>query len=71
MLLAYDTLACNKGADIINGEYPPGVFLWGLKFSGKRIRGPKLLGENLRGLKSISKFEQNFFKISIFMEVPH
>ena len=55
--------------DIINGEYPPGVFLRGLKFSGKKIRGLKFLGENLRGLKSISKFDQNFFKISIFLEV--
>ena len=40
-----------KGVDIINGEYPPGVFLRGLKFSDKKIRGFKILVENLRGLK--------------------
>ena len=55
--------------DIINGEYPPGVFLRGLKFSGKKIRGLKFLEENLRGLKSISKFDQIFFKIFIFLKV--
>ena len=49
-----------KGVDMINGEYPPGGFLRGLKFSVKKIRGLKFLGENLRGLKSISKFEQDF-----------
>ena len=27
--------------DIINGEYPPGVFLRGLKFSDEKIRGLK------------------------------
>ena len=54
--------------DIINGEYPPGVFLKGLKFSDKKIRGLKFLGENLRGLKSISKFDQVFYKISISLE---
>ena len=58
-----------KGVDMINGEYPPGVFLRGLKFSGKKIRGLKFLGDNLRGLKSISKFDQNLFKISNFLEV--
>ena len=36
----------NKGVDIINGEYPPGVFLRGLKFSGKKIRGLKFLVKN-------------------------
>ena len=46
------------GVDIIDGEYPSGVFLRGLKFSGKKIRGLKFLRENLRGLKSISKFDQ-------------
>ena len=55
--------------DIINGEYPPGCFLRGLKFLGKRIRGLKFLGENLRGLKSISKLDQNFFKISTPLKV--
>ena len=55
--------------DIINGEYPLGVFLRGLKFSGKKIRDLIFLGENLRGLKSISKFDQNFFKISSFLKI--
>ena len=54
--------------DIINGEYPPGVFLRGVKFSDKKIRGLKFLGENLRGLESISKFDQIFLKISVFLE---
>ena len=35
----------------------------------EKIRGLKFLGENLRGLKSNSKFDQNFFKISIFLKV--
>ena len=41
--------------DVINREYPPGVFLRGLKFSGKKIRGLKFLGENLRG-ESLTNF---------------
>ena len=42
--------------DIINGEYPPGVFFKGSQiFEEKKIRGLKFIGENLRGLKSISK----------------
>ena len=45
-----------KGVDIINGEYPHGV-LRGLKFSDKKIQSNKFLGENLRSLKSISKFD--------------
>ena len=51
------------------GNTRPECFLRGLKFSGKKIRGLRFLGENLRGRKSISKFDQNFFKISIFLEV--
>ena len=50
------------------GNTRPSVF-YGVTFSDKKIRGLKFLGENLRGLKSISKFDQNFFKISIFWEV--
>ena len=50
----------------INGEYPPGVFLRGLKFSAEKIRGLKFLGENLRGLKLFSEFDLNFFKKSPF-----
>ena len=42
--------------DIIDGEYPPGLFLRGLKLSDKEIRGLKFLRENLRGLNSISNF---------------
>ena len=41
-----------KGVDIINGEYPPGVFFKGLKFSDKKIRNLKILGfsrENTAG----------------------
>ena len=53
--------------DIINGEYPPGVFFKG-SFFEKKIRGLKFVGENLRGLKSISKFDQFFVKICIFLE---
>ena len=41
--------------DIINEEYPPGVFLRGLKFLDKKIRGRKFLGENL----SLTKIFQN------------
>ena len=51
------------------GNTRPECFLSGLKFSGKKIRDLKFLGENLRGVKSISKFGQNFFKISTFLEV--
>ena len=36
-----------KGVDIINGDNPPGVFLRGLKFSDKIIRGLKFLGEEI------------------------
>ena len=43
-----------KGVDIINGEYPPGVFFKGLKFLGMKIRG----------LKSNSKFDQFFLNLN-------
>ena len=55
--------------DIIDGEYPPGVFLRGLKFSDEKIRGIKFLGENLRGLKSISKFVQFFSTFPFFWKI--
>ena len=51
------------------GNTRPEGFLRDLKFSGKEIRGLKFLGENVRGFKAISKFDQNLFKISIFLEV--
>ena len=54
--------------DIINGEYLPGRFFKGSQIFGQKIRDLKILVENLRGLKSISKFDQFFFKISIFLE---
>ena len=47
------------------GNTRPDCFLRGLKFSGKKIKGLKSLWENLRVLKSIFKFDQNFFKISL------
>ena len=56
------------GVDIINEEYPPGVFFKGSQIFGQKIKGLKFLGENLRGLKLISKFDHNFFKISIFSD---
>ena len=56
-----------KGVDIINGEYPPGVFLRGLKFLAEEIRGLKFLGENLRGHKLISEFDLNFSKSPCFL----
>ena len=40
----------------------------GSQIFGEKIRGLKFLEENLRGLKIISKFDQIFFKISIFLE---
>ena len=46
------------------GNTHPECFLRGLKISGKKIRGLIFLGENLRGLKSISKADQNVLKIS-------
>ena len=49
----------------MGNKYPPAVFLRGLKFSDKKIRDLKFLRENLRGLKSLSKFDQIF---SIFLE---
>ena len=55
--------------DIINREYPPGVFSKGSQIFGQKIRGLKFLEENLRGLKSISMFGQNVFKIFSFLEV--
>ena len=52
------------------GNTRPECFLSGLKFSDNKIRGIKFLGEILRGLKSISKFDQFFFlKISIFWKI--
>ena len=33
------------GVEIIDGDYPPGVFLKGLKFSDKKIRSLKFIGE--------------------------
>ena len=50
------------------GNTRPDCFLRGLKFLSKKIRGLIFLVGNLRGLKSISKFGQNFFKISTFLE---
>ena len=38
----------------------------GLVFSDNEIRGLKFLGENLRGLNSISKFDQFFSKFPFF-----
>ena len=58
-----------KGVDIFNGEYPPGVFLRGLKFSDKKIGVLKFLGEKLRGLKSISKFDQFIFQNFYFLQI--
>ena len=55
-----------KGVDIINRKYPPGVFFKGSQIFGQKNKGLKSLGENLRGPKSISKFDQIFYKISIF-----
>ena len=46
--------------DIINGEYLPGRFFKGSQIFGQKIRDLKILVENLRGLKSISKFVQFF-----------
>ena len=51
------------------GNTRPECFFKGSQISGKKIRGLIFLGENLRGLKSISKIDQNFFKISIILEV--
>ena len=53
------------------GNTHPECFLRGLKFSDKKIRGVKFLEENLRGLKLISKFDQIFFKISIFLKIHY
>ena len=52
----------NKGVGIIIGEYPPGVFFKGSQIFGQKIRSLKFLEENLRGLKSVSKFDQFFFQ---------
>ena len=56
--------------DIINREYPPGVFFKGSQIFGQKNKGSEIFRRKfkIRGLKSISKFEQIFFKISIFLE---
>ena len=38
--------------------YPPGVFFKGSQIFGQKNKGLKFLREILRGLKSISKFDQ-------------
>ena len=63
-----ESSATIRGWTLLMGNTRPECFLRGLKFSGKKIRVLKFLGENLRGLKYISKFDQIFFKISIFLE---
>ena len=50
------------------GNTRPDRFLRGVIFRQK-IRGLIFLGENSRSFKSISKFDQDFFKISILLEV--
>ena len=61
-IITLNQIYTTKGMDIINWEYPPGVFLRGPKFSGKKIRGHKFLGESLRGLKSIQSLTKIFSK---------
>ena len=51
------------------GNTRPECFLRGIKFSDYKIRGLNFLGENFRGLKSISKFDQFLFKIYIFWKI--
>ena len=53
---------------LLMGNARRGVFFKRSQIFGQKIRGLKYLGENLRGLKSISKFDLIFFKISIFSE---
>ena len=50
-----------RGWTLSMGNTRPECFLWGLIFSGKKIRG----------LQSFSKLDQYFFKISIFLEVTY
>ena len=56
-----------RGWTLLMGNTRPECFSRGLKFSDNKIRGFIFLGENLRVLKSISKLDQLFFKISIFL----
>ena len=51
--------------DIINGEYPPGVFfgvsneIRGVKFKWTKIRGLKIYSERNKGLKMLGFSEEN------------
>ena len=58
----------SKGVDIMNGEYPPGVFLRGLKISDEKIRGLKFLRENLRGLNQFQSLTTFFSKFPLIFE---
>ena len=55
----------HKGVDIINGEYLPGVFFKGSRIFGQKNKGSQSFRRKLKGLKSISKLDHIFFKISI------
>ena len=68
-LVGSSTLLVLRGWTLIMGNTRPEYLLRGPKFSGKKIWGHKFFGENSWGLKSISKIDLSFFKISIFLEV--
>ena len=55
--------------DIINGEYPPGVFFKGSQIFGQKIKGSQIFRRKFNGSQMyISKFANFFFKIPIFSE---